>query len=256
MKKRTDRGFSLIELIIAIAILIILTGLLAPQFMKYIEKSRKAACLNNIDVVIQEYQVALIENQKITPEEVLGEIKPKCPSKGTYSIIHQGEELFVINCSKHGNSEGISTDPAVAAAQKAYNEMKDFVGLTHDQIIKITGTNSNNTAIRDYLLNKQGGTWPEFDKQYTQKAGFNKELYVQPYIFKGTKNYERTDDIIVYAGASKDNTGDAWVAYLIYNPKNGLWYHAPDNKSTYRIQDKPWDVIQKDTIDNGWIPVN
>ncbi|WP_347134021.1 prepilin-type N-terminal cleavage/methylation domain-containing protein, partial [[Clostridium] symbiosum] len=42
----TDKGFSLIELIIAIAILIILTGLLAPQFMKYIEKSRKAVCMN------------------------------------------------------------------------------------------------------------------------------------------------------------------------------------------------------------------
>lgn len=41
-KKKNNKGFSLIELIIAIAILIILTGLLAPQFMKYIEKSREA----------------------------------------------------------------------------------------------------------------------------------------------------------------------------------------------------------------------
>ena len=56
----TDKGFSLIELIIAIAILIILTGLLAPQFMKYIEKSRKAVCMNNVDVVISEYQVERI----------------------------------------------------------------------------------------------------------------------------------------------------------------------------------------------------
>ena len=41
-KKKNNKGFSLIELIIAIAILIILTGLLAPQFMKYIEKSKAA----------------------------------------------------------------------------------------------------------------------------------------------------------------------------------------------------------------------
>ena len=39
-KKKNNKGFSLIELIIAIAILIILTGLLAPQFMKYIESDR------------------------------------------------------------------------------------------------------------------------------------------------------------------------------------------------------------------------
>ena len=70
----TDKGFSLIELIIAIAILIILTGLLAPQFMKYIEKSRKAVCMNNVDVVISEYQVAVIEDRDIKPEKVLDDM--------------------------------------------------------------------------------------------------------------------------------------------------------------------------------------
>ena len=59
--RKKDRGFSLIELIIAIAILIILTGLLAPQFMKYIEKSRKAACLHAMDTIAEEYLVGLTD---------------------------------------------------------------------------------------------------------------------------------------------------------------------------------------------------
>lgn len=50
-KKKNNKGFSLIELIIAIAILIILTGLLAPQFMKYIEKSREAKDVQAMDTV-------------------------------------------------------------------------------------------------------------------------------------------------------------------------------------------------------------
>ena len=50
-KKKNNKGFSLIELIIAIAILIILTGLLAPQFMKYIEKSREAKDMQTLDSV-------------------------------------------------------------------------------------------------------------------------------------------------------------------------------------------------------------
>lgn len=58
-KKKNNKGFSLIELIIAIAILIILTGLLAPQFMKYIEKSREAKDMQAMDTVYSAVQGAL-----------------------------------------------------------------------------------------------------------------------------------------------------------------------------------------------------
>lgn len=40
-KRKTDKGFSLIELIIVIVVMAILVAILAPQFMKHIEKSRR-----------------------------------------------------------------------------------------------------------------------------------------------------------------------------------------------------------------------
>lgn len=60
-KKKNNKGFSLIELIIAIAILIILTGMLAPQFMKYIEKSREAKDMQTLDSVYTAVQGALAD---------------------------------------------------------------------------------------------------------------------------------------------------------------------------------------------------
>jgi len=48
MKKTNNKGFSLVELIIVIAIMAVLIGVLAPQFIKYVEQSRESTDLQNI----------------------------------------------------------------------------------------------------------------------------------------------------------------------------------------------------------------
>ena len=51
MDKGNNKGFSLIELIIAVAILVVLTGVLAPQMVKYIEKSRETKDMQLLDSI-------------------------------------------------------------------------------------------------------------------------------------------------------------------------------------------------------------
>ena len=42
-KSLTNKGFSLVELIIVIAIMAVLVGVLAPQYIKYLDKSKISA---------------------------------------------------------------------------------------------------------------------------------------------------------------------------------------------------------------------
>lgn len=51
-KKLNNKGFSLVELIIVIAIMAVLIGVLAPQYLKYVEKSRQSADLDNYSAMI------------------------------------------------------------------------------------------------------------------------------------------------------------------------------------------------------------
>lgn len=46
-KKMNNKGFSLVELIIVIAIMAILIVVLAPQYLKYVERSRNSTDLQN-----------------------------------------------------------------------------------------------------------------------------------------------------------------------------------------------------------------
>ena len=54
--KKNNRGFSLVELIIVIAIMAVLVAVLAPQFLKYVEKSRNATDAQNATAIVSALQ--------------------------------------------------------------------------------------------------------------------------------------------------------------------------------------------------------
>lgn len=50
-KKMNNKGFSLVELIIVIAIMAILVGVLAPQYVRYIAKSKISTDMQNVQAI-------------------------------------------------------------------------------------------------------------------------------------------------------------------------------------------------------------
>lgn len=73
-RKKDNKGFTLVELIIVIAILAILVGLLAPQYMKYVEKSRKSTDVSNLERLVEAVKIASADTDYNIPA-------------GTYDIV-------------------------------------------------------------------------------------------------------------------------------------------------------------------------
>lgn len=61
--KLNRKGFSLLELIVSMAILAVLSGLLAPQLFRYVEKSKEARDLQTLDTVYMAVQAAVMDEE-------------------------------------------------------------------------------------------------------------------------------------------------------------------------------------------------
>ena len=101
-KKKNNKGFSLVELIVVVAIMAVLVGVLAPAYLRYVEKARQQTCYWNIDNVVREVQLLAFSDPDFMDDLVDAATSssnvtnyiinnttvevPTCPSHGTYTI--------------------------------------------------------------------------------------------------------------------------------------------------------------------------
>ncbi|MCR5651107.1 MAG: type II secretion system GspH family protein [Lachnospiraceae bacterium] len=65
MKNRCDRGFSLVEIIVVIAVMAVLVGVLTPQYLRYVKKTRKANDLVTAREIGNSYNILTVDDKVI-----------------------------------------------------------------------------------------------------------------------------------------------------------------------------------------------
>ena len=92
--KRTKKGFTLVEIMIVVAIIALLAAIAIPSFMKARTSSQASACINNLrQIMYAKEQYAFANSNQITSSlsDLVGtnayiKSTPVCPAGGTYTV--------------------------------------------------------------------------------------------------------------------------------------------------------------------------
>ena len=61
LKRNKDKGFSLVELVVTIAIVVILITMIVPNVVGYIERAAKMSAMNTLRVMVNGMEVSIVE---------------------------------------------------------------------------------------------------------------------------------------------------------------------------------------------------
>lgn len=135
--KKNNKGFSLVELIIVIAIMAVLMAVLAPQFLRYIERSRLQSDNTAIGEIANACKVAA------TDEDVTGEIATAGGSVTINIPVTTPAAITVTGCPNL-TAELAATIPTVALTSNTYvgaaNAPQVVVTITAG-VVTVTGDN-------------------------------------------------------------------------------------------------------------------
>ena len=109
MKKMNKKGFTLVEIMIVVAIIGLLAAIGIPSFTKARSNSRTKACMNNLRMIESgAEQYMMIENvNTVTKDQALTYVKGgsvSCGASGTYAeLTFDTSGGAIASCSVHGD---------------------------------------------------------------------------------------------------------------------------------------------------------
>lgn len=143
--KKNNKGFSLVELIIVIAIMAILAGALAPSLIKYIAKSRRSTDVSNAQTIATAVTNAL-SVETAYDDATAGE---------TYTIVSSGVQLG----SGDAFCSEVTSQLGSSSFKSKYVSGKEFYFTL----------SSDKDSFKVYLENKDGSAcelYPDVDEYF------------------------------------------------------------------------------------------
>ena len=106
--RKNTSGFTLVEIMIVVAIIGLLAAIAVPNFAQARQNARRGNCINNmrlIDAAKEQYALENNKDSSTTPASgdltpyLKGNAMPTCPASGTYTIAAVGTNP---SCSQSG----------------------------------------------------------------------------------------------------------------------------------------------------------
>jgi len=150
--KKTNKGFSLVELIIVIAIMAILAAAIAPALIRYIDKSRRADDVTAAGTVLTGVQTAMAD------EDCYSEIQAGSGKRCIVSVKAGDKNHFSVSATDNLKSEMKSTLASGVPMKYTKDKAAYFTVFIDGETLEV------------YIATKDGGSdWqiqPSTDKKY------------------------------------------------------------------------------------------
>ena len=159
--KKNNKGFSLVELIVVIAIMAVLVGVLAPTLIGNIEKSRESKDLQNLDTIRQAAVTALSNENAYSAA-----ISKAGTSTATYTssdLAASSGDAFVTEFQTILSSNNSLTMTSGAAKQSGYSLS---LIITKDGAVKAGVYNSAGTAAQTTKNKNSDGSAMKLESSY------------------------------------------------------------------------------------------
>jgi type IV pilus assembly protein PilA len=147
MKKTSNKGFSLVELIVVIAIMGVLMVVLAPQYLKYVEKSRLQKDNSALGEIAENIKIACAD-EAIANEVGTGK---------TVAATGTPQGFDFTDSAKWGNLLSAELQTVIGDDWAVSSNTYRTVTTGDELVIAITNTNGVYSVVVDNLVEAVGG---------------------------------------------------------------------------------------------------